>query len=200
MKITLDVAKAVEHSFKDFHARGLDYICLRRSDAFTRKLYILDGDASKIPEVVNPHDHRYRFQTTVIKGAMIDHGWTRHGAQDQPSRLYQAFDYMTPLNGGDGFTYRGDEMIYPRESVELIPGSSPLQTRSNQIHTIQMAADQTVLMLDQFEDDLPTSAPTSCWVREGSPAPDTSGLYDRFTEAGLIARLESAGFEVEVQQ
>ena len=67
-----NVALLCAASFKDFHTKGFDYLCLKRTP-HTIKLYILDGDASKLPGVVNPHDHRYAFRTTVLCGEMVDY-------------------------------------------------------------------------------------------------------------------------------
>lgn len=60
----------IANSFKDYHVKGFDYICLQRSPRETVKLYFFDGDVSKMPEVVNPHDHRYDFDTVCLSGAV----------------------------------------------------------------------------------------------------------------------------------
>lgn len=171
-------------SYRNFHAKGLDYVCLHRSPEYTIKAYFLDGDVTKVPEVVNPHDHRYAFKTTVFAGAMADHRFTR-GEGD----VYQAFDYMTPLNGGNGFTFRGEERLSIAEST-FLPVRAQLSTRATHLHTIQMLSNQTVLLLEQFADEVPMDSPTSTWVRNGQPAPDTSGLYDRFTADQFRSRVE----------
>lgn len=63
-----DTSTLIQNSYRDFHAKGLDYVCLKRTPDHTVKVYFLDGDVSKVPEVVNPHDHRYAFETTVLSG------------------------------------------------------------------------------------------------------------------------------------
>lgn len=193
--IEIDLEQAVTNSYRNFHAKGLDYICLSRSDELTQKLYILDGDASKVPEVVNPHDHRYSFVTTVLHGKMADYRW-RPGLEGMPgAKPFSAFDYMTPLNGGSGFIYRGEEWLVRTVSEGLRSGES-LATQAKHIHTIQMMADQTVLRLDQFADVYPIDKATSTWSRgENSPSCTDDGLYERFTEGQLVDRLKAAGFE-----
>ncbi|MEM7602856.1 MAG: hypothetical protein AAF357_15775 [Verrucomicrobiota bacterium] len=178
----------VENSFKNFHAKGLDYICLSRTPALTKKLYILDGDASKVPEVVNPHDHRYIFKTTVLKGKMIDHRWKSTPLRGVP---YNAFDYRTPLNGGDGFTFRGVEHL-THVQERLMSRHQFLVTDIDNIHTIQMWADQTVLLLEQYEDTVPIDQPTST-CSKGTPSISDSGLYEKFTEGEIIDRLRQVG-------
>lgn len=180
-----DVTNLVNSSFKDFHSKGMDYICLKRSDERTVKIYILDGDASKLPEVVNPHDHRYPFRTVVLKGSMLDKRFQR---VDQGGKVYQAFDYMTPLNGGNGFTWRGEERLL-EVAVNSLDKNDTLYTKDYQLHTISMRQDQTIIMLDQYADTLPLDVPTSTWVKQGDPKPDTSGLYSRFTEFEFVDKL-----------
>lgn len=67
----MNMEEVIANSFKDFHSKGLDYICLRRSPVLTTKLYFFDGDVSKLPEVVNPHDHRYDFSTVCLSGCVF---------------------------------------------------------------------------------------------------------------------------------
>lgn len=174
------------NSFKNFHTKGFDYLCLKRSPQYTVKIYFLDGDASQLPEVVNPHDHRYLFRTTVLAGDMVDYRFQH----DIEGDVYNAFDYMTPLNGGNGFTFRGEERLLKTELNRLIRGDS-LITTQEQLHTIGMQTDQTVLMLEQFEDTVPLDKPSSCWslAHLDTPSADASGLYDRFTEDELISRI-----------
>lgn len=179
-----DVTELVAASFKDFHAKGLDYICLKRTPNHTVKIYILDGDASKLPEVVNPHDHRYPFRTTVLRGQMVDQRFERGG----PGPVYEAFDYLTPLNGGSGFSWRGEERLAHVGRTRL-HRFDQLMTAPEMLHTISMEADQTIIMLDQYGDVLPVDVPTSTWVMKGHPKPDTSGLYSKFTESEFMDRL-----------
>lgn len=179
----------IANSYKDFHAKGLDYICLYRSPTLTRKVYFLNGDVSKVPEVVNPHNHRYDFATTVLAGAMLDHVYApvsdvRWGVE------YNKFNYMTPLNGGNGFTYVGTQLL-GHTRVQYADDSMPLSRRMEAIHTIQMLEDQTVLLLEQYIDKLPISVPTQCWTRKGEPKPDLSGLYSKFTPDEVINRVQT---------
>lgn len=179
----LEVIQA--NSYKDFHAKGLDYICVRRSPSLTEKVYFLNGDVTKLPEVVNPHDHRYDFNTTVLAGAYVDHVYRPHLLYGD---VYQLFDYMTPLNGGNGFTWRG-EMRLMKTRSELVEKHSLTSRAADTIHTIQMMENQTVLLLRQYADKVPLSFPTKTYVPKGEPKPDTSGLYTQFSLDEIRSRL-----------
>lgn len=176
------IQRVRENSYKDFHVKGFDYICLGRSDELTVKIYFFNGDVSKAPEVVNPHDHRYRFTTFVLAGSIIDYRYSKDSAGD----VYQAFDYMTPLNGGDGFTYRGDERLLRIQNTPLTKGAV-LSTGHKDLHTIRILEEGSVIMLMQHADQVPLDMPTSCFVRKGNPKPDTAGLYNRFSEDEVLA-------------
>lgn len=52
-----------------------------------------------------------------------------------------------------------------------------------------MLQDQTVLLLDQFEDTVPIDQPTMTFVRKGYPEPKLDGLYTKFTADEVIRRL-----------
>lgn len=173
-----------KNSFKNFHVRGFDYLCLKRTPELTIKIYMLQGDVASAPEVVNPHDHRYDFETTVLSGSMIDFEFIR----DDRGDTFQSFDYMTPLNGGNGFKFRREERLMRMASVKL-ERNQKLFSKSNKLHTIAMRADQTVLLLKQMADVVPVGAPTTCWVRKGQPEPDTSGLYSKFNYDEIINRM-----------
>ena len=180
----MQIHNIIANSYKDFHTKGLDYICTERTPERTVKYYFFNGDVTKIPEVVNPHDHRYSFSSKVLAGSMVNHVFKRrdHG------EVYQAFDYMTPLNGGDGFTYRGEEYLY-HYATQLVTRNHTYYSTASDIHTIQIMEDQTVLKLIQNFDYVPLDEPTSCWTKT-KIKPDTSGLYSKFKEDEILARLK----------
>lgn len=185
---SVDLDNLIQNSYKNFHAKGLDYICLKRAADHTIKVYFLDGDASKLPEVVNPHDHRYLFSSRVLAGRLEDYTYiptTNEGAE-----TFQTFDYMTPLNGGNGFTYRGEERLL-RTKINRITEGQCLFTSSKNIHTIAAKADQTVIMLEQYADVVPLNKPTTLWVPEGEPKPDVSGLYEKHTPDEFLNRIQT---------
>lgn len=176
------------NSFKNFHAKGLDYICLFRSRKLTRKVYFLNGNAAKLPEVVNPHDHRYHFKTTVLVGEMSNSIYKRGRRPGASFELvFEIFDWNTPLNGGDGFTWKGRCFLTEAERKRYSAGMSYMM-QADQLHTIRMHADQTIIMLDQYEDVVPIGVPTKTYCLDHK-APSLDGLYEEFTIDEIKARL-----------
>jgi hypothetical protein len=183
-----NMEEVISNSYKDFHAKGMDYICLARSPEQTLKFYLLDGDVTKIPEVVNPHDYRYAFETQVLAGKMFDHRYVID-KESENSLPYQLFDYKTPLNGGNGFMFKREEWLkkYHTETMET---NTTLFSKPTDIHTIQMASDQVILCLRQFKDVISIDQPTSTWIHRELPKPDLVGLYSQFTPDEVRDRIK----------
>jgi hypothetical protein len=189
----LDMDAVLENSYKNFHSKGLDYICLKRSDEYTQKLYFFDGDVSKLPEVVNPHDHRYDFNTMCLAGEVenIIYESALHPVQiaGRSVQTYQAFKYFTPLNGGNGFTWWHECQLFESGRRSYLPGEDYFMSHTDR-HTIRMLKDETVIMLEQFEDREPINFPTKTFVLgTDKEPPSLDGLYDRFTADEVIAKL-----------
>ena len=190
MDIKLDeelLLNVLANSYKNFHVKGFDYICTQRSENLTLKYYFFDGDVSKMPEVVNPHDHRYDFRTTVLNGSMVDYRF-QQVAMDRPfGQVFNKFKYMTPLNGGNGFTYDG-EIRLNRTASKRLENGFQLFSPAEQIHTISMREDHTVIRLEQQRDVVPLDQPTTTFSFD-EVMPDSTGLYERFTVDEVIDRL-----------
>lgn len=177
-----DLDQVLANSYHDFHAKGLDYVCLRRSPVETLKLYFLDGDVSKLPEVVNPHDHRYPFRTWIAAGSG-QNIWYDEGS----GKTFNRFRYRTPLNGGGGFEWDSEVCLRERGRLTFTAGEQYFMSH-DQIHTIRMLENETVLFLAQYEDAVPLTVPTKTFCLSDSP-PSLDGLYSRFTADELFARL-----------
>lgn len=181
----INIDEAVQNSFKDFHTKGFDYICVRRSPTETLKLYFFDGDVSKLPEVVNPHDHRYPFTTWIVDGR-TQNSWYE---ENERGESYQRFCYDTPLNGGSGFKWNGTTSLLETKRMTYDPGGVYVM-RHDEIHTIRMIENENVIFLQQFEDKVPIGHPTTTFTKS-EQAPSLDGLYRRFTPDELIAKLKN---------
>jgi hypothetical protein len=181
----LDIDQIVEHSFKDMHVKGFHYLCLKRSETETVRLHFFDGDVNKLPEVVAPHDHRYDFETFVAAGA-VENVWFRRTMNDELGKIYNWFEYRTPMNGGDGFTFAGEEMLFEANRSRFTNGES-YYMQADDLHTIRIAGNETVLMLQQFEDIYPIEKPTSTFFKDAAPSLD--GLYTKFNADEVVALL-----------
>lgn len=178
------VEEIQKNSYKDFHAKGLDYLCLHREPSYTVKLYIFDGDVAKAPEVVNPHDHRYNFRTTCLYGKVANSLYR----EEERGEIWQRFQYNTPLNGGNGFTWESEARLHETSRDFYLPGDIWTSWQA-QIHTLRIQQSQTVLLLEQF---LSTKAVTHTWTKDKEP-PSLDGLYSKFTHDEVLDHLRLLG-------
>ena len=174
------------NSYRDFHAKGLDYLCLHRSEALTLKAYFFAGECTESPELVVPHDHRYGFTTHVLAGGLVERRWAECDAGQ--GTVYQQFDYSTPLNGGDGFTWKREVRLGGWDRGVHGAGTAYM-TRSDQIHTLANVQRGTAVVIQQFRDVV-LGEPTRAFRRGlGHEAPSTDGLYSRMTPDQALQRI-----------
>ncbi|MBO0676877.1 hypothetical protein JRC04_05330 [Mycolicibacterium sp. S2-37] len=184
----INIDHCLEHSFKDFHAKGLDYVCLTRTPEITVKAYFFEGLDQKPGEVINPHDHRYPFDTQCLSG-VIRNKWFRAHPLHRPglTEMYERFEWMTPLNGGDGFNWIGMSALENYRVRDFVPGSRYFM-QADELHTIQVMEPETVIVLMQFADVVPVDEPTYTYAHSAEP-PSLKGLYSEFKPDELIKRL-----------
>lgn len=187
--VTID--DVIANSFRDYHVKGFDYICVRRSPTQTVKLYFFDGDVSKMPEVVNPHDHRYDFETLCVTGC-VENQWFRwmnapESVTGFETKTFQRFEYSTPLLGGSGFRHVGESMLGLVAVRQHRPWTS-YWMNAEEIHTIRLVENETVIALIQHEDRVRDGVPTMTFTRDREP-PSLDGLYGKFTADQVFAKL-----------
>lgn len=190
----LDIDHVIENSYKHFHVKSIDYICLNRTEEETVKLYFFEDAAVQSHEVVNPHWHRYDFWSTVITGEVENIWYERgmSGLMGKPHKYYHRFDYMTPLLGGDGFTESGTQALY-RDKAEVYGDywtSKSYFMRFDEIHTINILQPETCLMLHQFRDMVPQGIPTETFMMSEEAPSLAHGLYERLTADEVVKKLQ----------
>ncbi|OHT91294.1 hypothetical protein BKG70_00745 [Mycobacteroides chelonae] len=187
----LDMESVLEHSYKDYHVKGFDYLCLHRSEGLTLKAYFFEGDVQNASEVVNPHNHRYDFHTTCLSGA-VENRWYRSYPfgfnRDTRPQRYNMFEWRTPLNGGDGFTLTGEITLQNHRSMQCSRGEG-YEMAADELHTIQILEPDTVLLLVQHEDVVPVNQPTLTFTQSVEP-PDLPGLYNKFNADQAVKRIK----------
>lgn len=182
-----DIDTVCANSFRNFHVKDFDYLCLSRTPELTRKVYFFEGNLDKLPEIVMPHDHRYPFTTTVLSGGV--HNTTYSKMRGNFSRLYNQFSYLTPLNGGDGFEWIGEVELYEVSRLGYTRGRH-YHSEHNDIHTLNIRCEGTVIMLEQLADVVPlTQATSSYCLADSREGPCLDGLYDRMTADHAVKRI-----------
>lgn len=184
-----DIETICENSYRNFHVKGFDYLCLSRTPNLTRKVYFFEGNLTHLPELVIPHNHRYNFTTTVLSGSLINKTYSRFKfPTDEPTQVFNEFEYMTPLNGGDGFVWKRETPLY-LANRRAYNKHDHYYSRSNAIHTLDIVMNRTVIMLEQGRDVVPVGKPTAAFKLDGATPPSLDGLYDRMTPDHARMRL-----------
>lgn len=201
------IEEICRHSFRDFHVKGFDYLCLHRSEQVTVKAYFFDGPTVGSPEVVMPHNHRYGFTTTVLAGGLLNREWSvvdgaRMAMRERHTRVFQEFDYLTPLLGGDGFTWRREVLLAENllSSARMYRRGETYLSQPSDVHTLGRIEPGTVIVLTQLEDVVPVGVPTQAYRSGlGHEGPSLDGLYSRMpVDHALrrLAQLERLGWPV----
>lgn len=195
-----DLDSICANSFRNFHTKGFDYLCLTRTPELTRKVYFFDGDLADLPELVIPHDHRYAFVTTVLAGAVVNKRfWGLKGEPaadakaewERQTRLFDHFEYLTPLNGGDGFSWVGERRLWSEANGLHRRRGMHWHCRAEEIHTLDIRCEGTVILLEQLADEVPLDQPTNAYRLAGDKTPPSlDGLYDRMTPDHARVRIE----------
>lgn len=186
---SVNLDEVLANSYRDFHVKGFDYLCLKRTPTETIKAYFFDGDVAHLPEVVIPHDHRYAFSTKVLAGQSRNRRYLRGLRGLADARPFEAFNYLTPLNGGDGFSWSHTDWLMEVEDTPYLVGETYDQ-RADEIHTIQITGQGTILLLKQGADVVPVGCPTRAYRPDGMrEAPSLDGLYRPMTADHALDRL-----------
>lgn len=124
-------------SYQSFHAEGLNYVCLARGGERSVKYYFYD-EAGDRPHLVHPHNHRYNFYTTVMRGSIVDFRYIP--AIGTEGRSFDVYDYYSPLVFADDvktFTKRSmPARLSLSHELDLEKGES-LYSPAGAIHTIR---------------------------------------------------------------
>lgn len=195
----LDLDHILANSFRDFHVKGFDYLCLQRSPVETVKVYFFDGDVAQAPEAVIPHDHRYAFWTDCLAGSVTNHEFVELFGKRyrDEGQAYERFEYLTPLNGGNGFTWDREAWLFRTASLNYGPGAGYSMCH-DRLHTITVQPD-TVLRLIQFADVVPADLPTHAFRPAGMREPPSlDGLYRPM--GADHARMRIAQYEALLQR
>ena len=177
-----NIEQLMQNSIKDYHIKGFDYINLHRSKDLTVKLYFFDNIISNMSEVINPHDHRYDFDTFVIRGNFTDFTFEESDKGD----VFNKFSYKTPLCGGDGFTFDSETKLSIVKQDTIAAGGQYFH-KAEDLHTIRINTPDTVLCLLQYSDkDLDNT-----WTFSRDYLKNESGLYNQFTVDQFMKRLNS---------
>lgn len=178
---TLDYDEAVKHSYKDYHTKGLNYLCLHRNLALTIKLYYFrEGEYKNNADnmLVNPHNHAYNFSTYCLFGTACNYNFEKIEGKG-----WHELEYATPLNPNGKETKMVGECDLRMVKRDKLWQNDNYTLHHDKIHSISVSAQQNTCLLLFQHADVPKWT-TSLFMRKPEP-PDLRGLYNRFTASEL---------------
>jgi hypothetical protein len=182
-----------EHSYSNFHQDGFDYLCLARNEYYTKKVYFFD-EATKLDQVVAPHNHRYSFTSTVLQGSLTNIIYQYN--EDLDTTWYDQYDFYTPLNGGKGFVRNGARGLKQTTAHNYIAGQTHWMYWF-QVHTISVEKD-TILLLTQFKDMMRKEIPSQTYALPHQTPEIPADAYQKMSMKRVLERsqqLDDLGFK-----
>lgn len=180
LRRSFDMKEMLGYSYTNFHAIGVDYLCLFRSNRFTVKLYHFNENYTPNEEgwAVNPHDHAYEFKTYVLSGHVKNVLFYEKPVKyETPNEFrWYKFKYKSPLNGGNGFTFE-NPVYLEQYCIGLFERGEEYYLNTLQIHTI-IPVVGTSLIIYQYHD---MKQVTNYYSKSCEP-PDTKNLYSKMDE------------------
>lgn len=173
-----NIEKVIQNSRKNHHAEGVNYINLLRSPELTIKLYLTFPGISHNSQgyIVNPHDHRYSFETYVLRGEIDNILFKVENSEDGE---WERFEYSSHFTGGFSLEKSGSCDLKIRKVQKLKAGDF-YALDAEAVHTIAVSQEEpTILLLFQHQSG---KNQTKYYAPKGQKKPDTSSLYQRFTE------------------
>ncbi len=176
--------EAAENSYVNFHAVGVSYLSLLRTERLTVKLYMFQNvEHNEQGYMVHPHTHGYNFNHRTMVGSITNHKFI---LTDQDE--WNLHTFMTPLNGGAGLT-----KIMPCGLTEVRADTHKAghgyYLDHEEIHTISFSGDYAAAVLLQYHDINP-GGPTVMFAPRGVDPDCSSGLYERMEVTTGRALLE----------
>lgn len=174
----------LRNSYRDYHAKGLDYVCLHRSTGLTIKAYFLNVPTGV--NVVNPHDHAYNFHTFILKGRLKNLTF-KTGSNGE---WWNEYRYQPPASNIGRHQFILERSVH----LDLIrddeyPVGTGYYMEKDEIHTIQSLTPDTVMLLYQYQTPLAKKLYGTALYTQGFP-PSVEGLYNEFTEDEIEQKIK----------
>lgn len=201
LAISLDYDEAIKHSYKNYHNVGLNYINLFRDERITIKLYLLDP-AEITPNsdgfLVNPHNHRYNFSTTVLFGSIYNVSFREdrlNPLNNYNPHVYHRFDYQG-YQENSSFVHYGKVELEPYNYSIYYPGES-YHIDTHAVHSLELTEEKTGLLLIQYRDTILNGTKYYGRTMDAPNACKDDRLYQKYTKSELKDHLIYAVNQME---
>lgn len=179
LNLNSNIEYMVENSIKDFHFKGLNYICFQFMPHLTVRLYVIEPSAPVDTSNVNIHNHLYDSQILVLTSNIQNNVYKK--VEGDEYNQYYLTSALCPTNESkkiklDRLEKCSLELV---KSTTLLPGDTHFQDHT-EIHNVFNDTSQlTAFMVFEF----PTVKDNSILYskKDYGKTINTDNCYNRFT-------------------
>jgi len=179
LNLNYNIDYMVENSIKDFHFKGLNYICFQFMPHLTVRLYVIEPSEPVDTKNVNIHNHLYDSQILVLTSSITNNVYKKIDGEDY--NHYYLTSALCPTNESKKIKLDtlGKCSLEQIKSIQLFPGDSHFQDHT-EIHNVENDTTKlTAFMVFEF----PTVKHNSILFSKkdyGKTIP-TDNCYNRFS-------------------
>lgn len=186
----------VDNSIKNFHFKGLNYVCFQFSSNLTIRLYIIKPEDNLNTRNVNIHNHLYDSQILVLSGSITNNVYSK--TEGDKYNHYYLTSALNPANktGNVLLDYIGKTNLQVTKSINLSAGDTHFQNHK-EIHSVNNdPSSYTAFMVFEFKTVKQNSTLFSTEEFKGKI--DTKkDIYEKFTEREIVALLQGLISKIE---
>jgi predicted metal-dependent enzyme (double-stranded beta helix superfamily) len=180
----------LEHSIKDFHTPGFNYICFMFSPTLTIRLYIIEPSKPMDTSKINIHNHLYDSQILVLQGSITNNVYRETSDVNMPAyHHYHLTSALHPDNKEKQIKLENLGIVHLQRYGYMVlePGDTHFQPH-DEIHNVYNDVTQkTAFMVWEYPTVKEHSTLYS--TKEYGTTLPTPGAYNRFTEAEVTKLL-----------
>ncbi len=181
IRSALTLEPDLDRSFSDFHCKGVNYVCLHRSEELTLKLYEMPVHNTRY--IVSPHNHIYNFDTVLLYGDVINYYFEQGNGQE-----YFLRKFSSKLNHGGGFSTIATQCrLRVNERILLANKLDQYYCTKDKIHTLKVY-QPSLIFIAQYKD-IDT---TSIVYTDSYEKPSLEGLYNKLSPEKAKQILQTA--------
>ncbi len=190
----INVDESIANSYKDYHAKGVDYLNLLRTKHLTVKYLSCSGKSverlNKSHDVIiNPHTSQYNQTIILLDGELelVTFDYITRAIKDDEARMFSnatkahnRFSYTSPIKynkrSAEG-VFKDTGYLTEKETIKLKSLGDSVYIEHNEIQSYRVFGDTKFLVLQYLSlDKLHTEH-----FQQSTVLPMVDGLYTRYT-------------------
>ena len=200
MQLKNNLEFITKQSIKNFHFKGLNYICFQFLPNLTIRLYIIKPQDNLKTESVNIHNHLYDSQVLMLVGEMANNIYAETIGADY--HKYYLTSALNPKNttGNVLLEKLGKTDLVKVDSINLSAGQTHLQEHK-EIHNVENKPNEYLAFMVFEHPTVKDNSILYSPIDYGSQIPTKENVYDKYSEVEidflLLELIEKMKKEIE---